>query len=212
MPAASRLVSTLLADGAPRRTKSVPKSGDAAGTSACATLADELVVMPLHHLAHLERGVLHRGQVLDERLQFRAYGFVGDLFKEAGFAEFLAALPELVSQPLLDARRGPHQPRQAAIGADEFAGKRVERADADESRRLLPASGHLRQRGKRHADGGLPGVIAIHNHDPAGPRQYARDALEAAARGHGIVDHRIGGESLEDAVRGAADKIVDAFP
>src|ERR1039458_3960613 len=31
MPAASRFVSTLLADGAPRRTKSVPKSGDAAG-------------------------------------------------------------------------------------------------------------------------------------------------------------------------------------
>src|ERR1039458_9118034 len=39
LPAASRLVSTLLADVAPRRTQSVPRGGGAAGTRARAMVA-----------------------------------------------------------------------------------------------------------------------------------------------------------------------------
>src|ERR1017187_8103717 len=89
------------------------------------------------HLAHFERGVLHRRQVLDERFQLRAHGLVGDLLVEAGSAEFLAALPEPVSQFLLDAGGGPHEARQASIGADEFAGEGVDGADADEPGGLL---------------------------------------------------------------------------
>ena len=49
--------------------------------------------------------------------------------------------------------------------------------------------------------GVCPGILAVDDHDAAGAGQHAGHALEAAAGGHRIVDHRVGRETGEGAVR-----------
>jgi len=83
----------------------------------------------------------------------------------------------------------------------------------DEARRLLPASGHLGQRGEGHAPpGSAPRIPGRPIMMPPGARKNAGDALEATARGHRVVDHRVRRELQKRAVGSVLDEVVDAFP
>ena len=59
--------------------------------------------------------MLHARQVLDERLEVGAHGLVGNLVVQLGLPDLLAPLPQPLAQLLLDARRRPHEPGQAAV-------------------------------------------------------------------------------------------------
>src|ERR1035437_5921175 len=116
VPAVSRLVSTRVVRGARCRTKSVPRSGDAAGMSACATGACS---PSFEHLAQRFRGV--------------AFLMAGHLFGGAGnhdAAAVLAAIGPPVDDPIrslhyiqimLDYHHRVAQVHQALQNLEQFA-------------------------------------------------------------------------------------------
>ena len=141
-----------------------------------------------------------------------ADGLVGNLIDQIRLTHFGStlnqALPDLVFQDL----RHPDHPQKAAITDDELALGDVELGVTHKSRGRRAAAHDTGQGGELHAAGGLARIVPVNRHDPVARGQHRRDALAAAAGGHGVDDHGVEVVVGDGPAGSLVDEVVDPLP